>query len=106
MGADDDPSIQTAVTCDGETRVVRVGGELDLASRDALAQVCLAGDESWVVVEMNDLRFMDCSGYGRLVGIRSQLQALGRSLTLRGAVGQPARLLQLIDRLDHQPIGC
>jgi anti-anti-sigma factor len=105
MCADDDSSFQTAVTYDGWTRVVHVSGELDVASRDALTEVCLACDQLSVRVEMNDLTFMDCSGYGGLVAVRNRLRAIGGSLTLRGAAGQPARLLGLIDRLEHQPSG-
>ncbi|MEY2583089.1 MAG: hypothetical protein QOE09_2938 [Ilumatobacteraceae bacterium] len=97
-----DPTFTLSVSRRGRPRVVRVGGELDIAARDHVRKACLAGRGNVVVVEMAQTTFMDCSGYGALVGARLMLQASGGSLTLRHQTGQPAELLNMLARL-HSP---
>ena len=96
----DDPTFSLQVLKRGVNRVVRVGGELDVATRAQVRDACLAGRGNSVVVEMADLTFMDCSGYGCLVAARRILEADGGSLTLRHQTGQPAELLELVARLQ------
>lgn len=103
MGIDEVPSFSMTISSEGCTRVVHVIGELDLATRDAVNRACFAGNEFAVLIDMSELRFMDCSGYGGVVSTRIGLEAHGASLTLCGAVGQPARLLELIAKSDHRP---
>jgi anti-anti-sigma factor len=81
-------------------RVVRLTGELDIATRDLVRQSCLDGIDLTVVVDMTDLTFIDCSGYGALIAARRILTDLGGSLTMRNQAGQPAFLLSLLDDLE------
>jgi anti-sigma B factor antagonist len=84
----------------GRHRVVQISGELDVVTRNIVRRACLAGRRTAVVVEMSDMTFMDCSGYGGLVAARSDLQKHGGSLTLRNQAGQPAELLTMIELLE------
>ncbi len=81
------------------TRLVRIAGELDTASGDLVLRSCTHGRTADVVVDLTDLTFMDCGGYGSLVAARLRLEGLGRTLVIVGAVGEPRRLLDLIDQL-------
>jgi anti-anti-sigma factor len=89
-----------SISRDGRYRVVRIGGELDVATRNLARRACLAGRRKAVVVEMGDMTFMDCCGYGGLVAARLSLQAHGGSLTLRNEEGQPAELLKMLADLE------
>ena len=80
--------------------IVHVTGELDLASRDHLGRACIGSHHRFVIVDLAALTFMDCAGYGALVTARLTLEALRGLLTLVNAVGQPARLLELIASLE------
>jgi anti-anti-sigma factor len=81
-----------------QVRVVRVSGELDLAGHALLARSCRVGTEPAVVVDMSRLVFMDCGGYAAILATRRELDLVERSMSFVGAVGQPARLLQLIEQ--------
>lgn len=85
---------------DGRVRVVQIGGELDVATRNLARRACLTGRGRAVVVEMGEMTFMDCCGYGGLVAARTELLRDGGSLTLRNAAGQPAELLMMLSLLD------
>ena len=69
-------------------------------SRNIVRRACLAGRRTAVVVEMSDMTFMDCCGYGGLVAARNDLQNHGGSLTLRNQAGQPAELLTMLEHLE------
>lgn len=79
--------------------VVTISGELDRASRGMVLDACLARRDKAVMVEMAQMTFMDCGGYGSLVAAGLQLRDHGGSLTLRNQVGQPARLLHLLETI-------
>ena len=96
MNTPDLPSFRMIVSSDGWTQVVHVTGELDLDTRDAFDRACFAGNEFDVVVDMSELTFMDCAGYSGLVGTLVALEAIGGTLTIRAAVGQPRHLLDLL----------
>ena len=89
-----------SITRDGRYRVVEIGGELDVATRNLVRRACLAGRRKAVVVEMASTTFMDCCGYGGLVAARQTLQRSGGSLTLRNQAGQPAELLTMLAALE------
>jgi anti-anti-sigma factor len=99
----------SSVSADGH-RVVQVSGELDIVARDLVRQACLQGVDLAVVVDMTDLTFMDCTGYGALIAARRILTDLGGSLTIRNQAGQPAHLVSLLSALEaprlHQPTSC
>jgi anti-anti-sigma factor len=88
------------ISHEGRYRVVRIGGELDVATRNLARSACLAGRRKAVVVEMADMTFMDCCGYSGLVAARLALQEHGGSLTLRNQEGQPAELLEMLAALE------
>ena len=46
---------------------------------------------------------MDCSGYAGIVAARHVVEADGRTLAVRGLIGQPQHLLDLIARCERQP---
>jgi anti-anti-sigma factor len=99
MSVDESP-FTVHVIRDGRQRVVEVSGELDLATRNLVRRACLAGRRNTVVVEMGEMTFMDCSGYGGLVSARHTLQDRGGSLTLRNQSGQPAQFLVMLAKLE------
>jgi anti-anti-sigma factor len=88
------------ITRQGSHRVVQIGGELDLATRNLARRACLSGRRETVVVDMADMTFMDCCGYGGLVAARRVLQRHGGSLTLHNPAGQPAELLMMLALLE------
>jgi anti-anti-sigma factor len=99
-GASDDSSFTLRVSKHRGQRVVQIGGELDVATRVRAHQACLEGRGNNVVVEMADMTFMDCCGYGGLIAARQILQAGGGSLTLNHQTGQPAELLVMLGVLE------
>jgi anti-anti-sigma factor len=88
------------VRTDRSSRTITLEGELDLASKDQLAEAIdplLQGSDP-VILELEGLRFMDSSG------LRSVIQAARRATTLvlrnpRGQVDQLLRLCEL-ERLE------
>ncbi len=76
--------------------VVTLFGELDVVSRGALVAACESCAGTDVVVDLSGLTYLDCSGYRAIVEARDVMSLTGRTLTLRDAVGEPARLLSLI----------
>ena len=99
MIRDADPHFSVRVSRRNGHRVVWIGGELDVATRNRVRKACLGGRKQ-VVVEMARTTFMDCSGYGALVAVGRVLRAHGGSLTLHNHVGQPAELLAMLSRLE------
>ncbi len=96
----DDVGFAVSSTPAGGYRVVHVSGELDIAARDLVRRACLQGVDLAIVVDMTDVTFMDCSGYGALIAARRVLTDLGGSLTIRNHAGQPAHLLSLLSILE------
>lgn len=81
----------------GGSHVVHLVGELDVATRRLVSE--LADENSWtsdIVLDLRDLEFMDCCGFGAIVGLAKGLALRGRCLWLTGQVGEPARLLGLL----------
>jgi anti-anti-sigma factor len=91
----------TRFTCgvfvEQEVSVVRVAGELDIASRAQATRSCVDGGQDVVILDLSELTFMDCCGYGGILEARITLEGRGGSLTLRHPVGEPARLLELLE---------
>jgi anti-anti-sigma factor len=96
----DDAGFAVSSVSAGGHRVVHVSGELDIAARDLARRACLQGVDLAIVVDMTDLTFMDCSGYGALIAALRILTDLGGSLTIRNHVGQAAHLLSLLSVPD------
>ena len=98
----DDRSLTLRVTKRRGRRVVQIGGELDIATRNRARRACLDGRGKDVVVDMADITFMDCCGYGGLIAAREILQANGGSLTLNHQTGQPAEFLVMLAVLEPE----
>lgn len=90
------PAFSIKASGQGDRRVISVGGELDLASRDELANACSAGTHGNTVIDLGTLTFMDCGGYSSLMHLRQTAEANGRTVTIRNPVGQPAWLMGLV----------
>jgi anti-anti-sigma factor len=91
-----DQSFSVHVRSDGPRHVVALSGDLDLSSREHAFRTCVSTEHVDVVVDLADLNFMDCAGYGMFVTARTILRWRGGSLNLVGPAGQPRRLLTLI----------
>ena len=81
--------------------IVELWGELDVVSTSAAIAACSSAEHLDVVVDMSGLEFLDCAGYGALVAARTDLERRGGSLALMNPVGEPRRLLALIEQLEH-----
>ena len=80
-------------------RTVVVDGDVDLVARTGIIAACLTGTEHDIVIDLAGATFMDCAGYAGLLFAQRHLGDVGRAATIANAVGQPARLLELIDAL-------
>ena len=85
----------------GVSCTIRVVGELDLATRNRLFLACTVGNHQFTTVDMSRVTFMDCSGYAGIVAARHVVEADGRTLAVRGLIGQPQHLLDLIARHER-----
>jgi anti-anti-sigma factor len=77
--------------------VVTLFGELDVLSSNQFALAChtCSGDD--VVVDLSGVTFLDSAGYRAFVETRDRMSSGGRTLSLRHAVGEPARLIGFFD---------
>lgn len=96
----DDGCLAIVVRGEQSGHVVEISGDLDGATADAVVQACSTAGLVHVVLDLAGLMFMDSAGYRAVVASRSILRARGGSLSLRGAHGEPQRLLSLIEQLD------
>jgi anti-anti-sigma factor len=85
---------------EGRCCVVHVVGELDLATRNQLFVAATAGNHSFMVMDLAEVSFMDCTGYGSLVAARRVIEGGDRTFMIGGQTGQPAHLLNLIAALE------
>jgi anti-anti-sigma factor len=94
-------AVSPVVYSEGDSCVVRVTGELDVATANELVTTSTAGHHPAMVIDLVGVTFMDCSGLGSLVASRLAIEADGRMLTIRGANGQPDHLLGLVTWLER-----
>ena len=97
-----------ATTAAGPDRVtVTLSGDCDLAVRDRLTAVLLEAVHSGkpVCVEMSGVGFLDSTGIHALVTAHRAAQERGSRLSLTGARGAVAAVLELtgLDRLLRDP---
>lgn len=79
--------------------VLAVSGELDIATADAFRSEFATVRDTLLptlVVDLNEVSFMDSTGVGMLVAVRRWLQAHDRDLVLACAGGQPVKILRLV----------
>jgi anti-sigma B factor antagonist len=91
------PSIRTRLESD--VTIIAVSGELDLASADQLDQAIRAAEESAtgsIVINLDDLRFMDSTALGVLLQARRRARDDSNRLHfIRSRHEQVTRLLSL-----------
>jgi anti-anti-sigma factor len=84
--------------------VVRVAGEVDMAVEPILEQALRDAvadqDARRVIVDLEDLRFLDSSGIHALVKGYRAAAAAGQSFRLRNAKGAVARVLRVTGVAD------
>lgn len=87
-----------------ERALVRVGGEVDLATAPELAaalEQALAGDRRTIVLDLTDVEFIDTSGVGVMLEARRQIRDENAELTVVAPPDSPARrLLELTELID------
>lgn len=83
---------------DGDTTVLALAGELDLAGAPLFARsidAATAGGIGSVVVDFAELEFLDLTGVRMIRDLRQRLQADGRDLGVRRARPQARRVFEL-----------
>jgi anti-anti-sigma factor len=78
-----------------ELSIVRMSGELDLASSDRLSQLLAELGDQTVVVDLAELSFIDSSGIAALVAAKDRLQTAGRELLLTRPQPNVERVLEM-----------
>jgi anti-anti-sigma factor len=92
-------------------RVVRIGGELDLACRDSVEPAVLdaISEGGPVIIDLTDLTFCDSSGIAVLLTAREKAQAADVTLTIRHVRSSLRRVFvltgvdEVIDIRDEVP---
>ncbi len=102
MNADEsmDAALFSATTeqREGSIWVLRARGELDVSTAPALAGAVDAAIEAGarsVLLELDDVSFMDSSGIREIVRGRKQLEEQGGRLTIDGATGAVQQVLEV-----------
>ncbi len=83
---------------DEDARVLTLRGDLDLASAPWLERELVeseAAGEPWLVVDLGDLDFMDCSGVHVLLEANRRARANGHALSLRRGPRTVQRVFEL-----------
>jgi anti-sigma B factor antagonist len=85
-----------AVETDGAVRVIRLAGELDVATAPQLRAAFLEPiQETTVIVDVADLTFMSSTGVGELIIARQRSIEKGWTLKVRGMSGTVANVLRV-----------
>jgi anti-sigma B factor antagonist len=92
---------------EGGRRVVKLGGECDLATATQLQEALApmrSPDVDEVIVDVSELTFMDSTGLGVLVGALKRIRESNGSFKIAGAKGAVARVLEVsgLDRIIPQ----
>jgi len=85
-------------TEDAQTLTLAGRGEIDFATLDTLTSELVKAansDVETVVVDLQQVTYIDSSGLGVLVGAHKRLKAQGRALVLRVANAEMIKLLKL-----------
>lgn len=79
--------------------IIRLSGELDLATIDVLrreaAGQLAAGDVRELVLDLTELNFLDSSGLGALLQIRGEAMSGGATFTVANVPAAPARVIAI-----------
>ena len=79
----------------GDSSVVALRGELDVANSEHVQQELVAVGGSVVVVDLSELTFIDSSGLTALVHAHDEITGHGRGFELRGASGSVQRVFEI-----------
>lgn len=94
------PEFDISIVSMGDVYVVRLSGELDLASASGLTERLVDTAGSTVVVDLADLSFMDSSGISALVMARNRMAENGDSLILSRPQAMVFRVLETVGLAD------
>jgi anti-sigma B factor antagonist len=92
------------VSSDGPASILRLSGELDLASSPALEQEldrALDAGTSRLIVDLRELEFMDSTGLSVLVKAHQRVQEAGAQFGVVKGSAQVQRLLSLTGVADR-----
>ena len=92
------PEFSLSVSTEGDRSVIRVAGELDLATAPKLRAAVLDLLREQVIhveVDLAELGFIDSSGLSVLVGALKRLREPGGDLRLRSVPPQAANVLRV-----------
>ena len=104
---DETVPLTATVVPHGTVTVVRLSGELDLATEDVLTAVTnsvLATAVGVVRLDLTELTFCDVRGLGAILRFRARVVADQRRLVLTGVSPALRRLLQVTDVGPHLDI--
>jgi anti-sigma B factor antagonist len=90
----------------GDTTVVLLRGELDLAGEDRLRsrlRAVLADRPQTLVLELSGLEFLDCTGLSVMMWTRNHLHQRGAALQIRNPRPAVRRVLALGALTRHMP---
>jgi anti-sigma B factor antagonist len=91
----------------GETRVVQLGGELDLGGTRRLENelsALFSTHPEAVIVDLARLEFIDSIGLRSLLKVAEDAKATGNSLQFLAPEGQPATVLEVTGLRDLLPV--
>lgn len=97
--------LHVTIGAEGAVLVVRLRGELDLATAPFARSVvdCVFSDPPrHLVLDLSGLRFLNSSGLDVLAHCRDLGRRHGCEVVMRGATGIVARLLELVP--DREPV--
>ena len=96
-------SLSLRTTGTNGTRVVFVGGELDMATASELEDFLADLDGHDLIVDIGGLSFIDSSGFSRLVAAHERLERRGNRLTIRKASPTATRAFAVLglDQVLH-----
>lgn len=88
--------VGVSVGWDGDVCVLHVEGDLDLAAgdllRDAVVGAVAAGSGSQIVVDLDEVSFIDCRGMAAVLDAQALARRNGRALSVRNTPGSARRL--------------
>lgn len=90
--------VQVSTRDVGERTVVHVEGEIDVSSADRLREmvgVLVSDGRTDLVVDLSDVRFMDSTGLGLLVGVLKRVRTAGGRLVLVVATDKLRKVFDL-----------
>ena len=96
---DADRSLRASIERSGDTTLLRVGGEVDIATEPELRALLRSVDGD-VVVDLARVTFLDACGIGAFVSERRRLARDGGILMLRAPVPAIRRVLDVVGLAD------